>query len=314
MIKQTKKKDKKIINWSEYNESLKQRGSVEVWIAPDVEKSWYAEPTGKRGAQEKYSDMAIQTMLTIGKVYNQRLRQTEGFVKSLFEKMVVDLEIPDYTTLSRRGETARVKIPLKEKEKVVLIMDSTGLKVYGEGEWKVRKHGYSKRRTWKKLHLGVDKDNEIRVMELTGNDGTDADAGMDMLEKEKVEVESLVADGAYDRRKMYEKCERKEVNKVVIPPQKNAKIWKHGNSKGAPHPRDENLRGIRKSTRKKWKERAGYHVRSLSETAMFRIKTIFSDRLNGRKDETQETEAMIMCTALNTMSKLGMPKYEFNIS
>jgi len=308
MIKQIKK-NRKIVNWSKYNKSLVMRGSLEIWIDKDTLDIWHTKPTGKRGAQEIYSDEAIEMVLIAGKIYHQRLRQTEGFVRSAFKLMGLQLEIPDYSTLSRRGKTLKVQLKILKKEKVIMIMDSTGLKVFGEGEWKVRRHGYSKHRTWMKLHIGIDKDGEIRAVKLTGNNVTDADAGLELIDQEKARIVSLVGDGGYDRMKIYEKCEEREIEDVKVPPQKNARIKIHGNSK-LKHKRDENLRAIRKSTRKNWKKKVGYHVRSLVETAMYRTKVTFGDHLNAHNDSNQKTEVEIMCKILNVMKDLGMPKYE----
>lgn len=296
-----------IKNWSTYNQSLKQRGSLEIWIEEGVEEGWYANPNGKKGAQPVYSDAAIQTVLTLGKVFHQKLRQTQGMCESILKLMGIKLKVPDYTTLSRRAAQLKVTLGKITKEKTTLIVDSTGLKVYGEGEWKVRKHGASKRRTWRKFHVGIDEDGEIRVCDLTGNDMDDAEVVEDLLEQKEADIEAFHGDGAYDKRKVYNSLRKRKVNKVLIPPRINAKIWKHGNKKGPPHPRDENLRQIRKSTPKQWKKTSGYHKRSLGETAMFRIKTIFSPNLNARKMVTQKTEAMIMANALNKMTRLGMP-------
>ena len=304
---------RKITNWKEYNESLKRRGSIDIWIDSKIEKTWRARKTGKRGAPKIYSDLTIQTVLTLGKVFSQRLRQTEGMVESIFRMMELELPVPDYTTMSKRGEGLIIELPQQDKEKVRILIDSTGLKVYGEGEWKVRKHGVGKRRTWKKLHIGIDEDNEIRMVKLTGNNVDDAETALDMIDEEESEIESLKADGAYDKRKIYDKC-KDLVKNVVIPPQKNAKIWRHGNTKGKRHARDENLREIRKKGRKVWKEESGYHKRSLAETAMYRYKMMFSDKLNAREDGQQETEINIVCAALNLMTDLGMPKYELIVN
>lgn len=299
-----------IKNWPTYNKSLKQRGSLEIWIEEGTKESWYAQPNGKKGAQPVYSDTTIKTILTLGKVFHQKLRQTQGLCESLLGLMNLDLKVPDYTTLSRRASELSVELRKVSKEKTVLIVDSTGLKVYGEGEWKVRKHGAGKRRTWRKFHVGVDEGGEIRVCDLTGNDTDDAEVVEDLLQQEEGEIEAFYGDGAYDKRKVYQSLKKRKVDKILIPPQINARIWKHGNKKGPPHPRDENLRQIRKSTRKQWKKKSGYHKRSLSETAMFRIKTIFTPVLHSRKMTTQKTEALIMASALNRMTALGMPKTE----
>lgn len=311
MKKSAPKKVYRIRNWNAYNNSLKNRGSLEIWIDYAAKGFWYQgdEKQKKRGRQQKYSDVAVQTSLILGTVFHQRLRQTEGLLLSVFRMMGVALDVPDYTTLCRRRDTLTITLPKKTKEHVIVIIDSTGLKVYGEGEWKVRKHGWSKHRTWKKLHLGVDMDGEIRIAELTGNDSTDADVvGDGILDKEDAIIDAFSGDGAYDRRKVYDDIIARGIPDILIPPQKNAKIWQHGNSKNPPHPRDENLRHIRKSTRKRWKEQSGYHIRSLSETAMYRTKTAFGDRLAARKETSQRTEAMIRCAALNTMTYLGMPE------
>lgn len=303
------KKKYRIKNWSQYNESLKQRGSLEVWISDTALEKWTAQPTGKRGGQPTYSDFAIETAARLGAVFRQRLRQTEGLLTSIFKLMGITLQVPDYSTISRRSRNITVTLPKENKENVIAIIDSTGLKVYGEGEWKVRKHGYGKHRTWMKLHLVIDTDGEIRASRLTNNSISDAAVTPDMLEEEEdANLEGCAADGAYDVRDVYDLLREKNVPNVLIPPQRNAKIWQHGNSNAPPHPRDTNLRQIRKSSRKKWKEDVGYHVRSLAETAMFRFKTIFGDRLHARNKPQQITEALLKCSALNIMRTLGMPK------
>lgn len=306
----TKKKNKKkykVRNWREYNESLKQRGALDVWIEESVIEDWYAKPNGKRGAQPIYTDLAIRITLQFGKVFSQRLRQNAGLVASVFKLMDIDLAVPDFSTLSRRGESVKVKLPKNDKARVILIEDSSGLKVYGEGEWKVRKHGWSKHRTWRKMHLLITPDGEIREAKLTGNNISDDEVALELLDQEEAEIDSFAGDGAFDTKRMYNKCIEKEIDHILIPPQKNAKIWQHGNCKAPPHPRDENLRQIRKTSREKWKENIGYHVRSLSETAMFRYKTIFGEKMDARNFNQQKTEFLIKASILNKMMKLGMP-------
>ena len=315
--KQTKKvKDKKrnkkkyrASNWKEYNNALVNRGNITFWIdKDDIADKWYAEPAGKQGAQLLYSDFAIELTIQLGKVFGQKLRQTEGLVRSLFKIMGIDLRVPDYSTLSKRGGSVNVIIPKSEKnENLTFIVDSSGLKVYGEGEWKVRKHGYSKRRTWRKFHIGISEDGEIRAAKLTLNDIADGDVAENLLDQENNPIDKYAGDGAYDKRKVYDACLAKGITTFLIPPQKNAKIWQHRNSSDPPHPRDENLRQIRKTTRKKWKEQSGYHIRSLSENTMFRYKTICGGKLNSRKFKNQKTEFLTNITILNKMFKMGMP-------
>jgi hypothetical protein len=154
-------------------------------------------------------------------------------------------------------------------------MDNTGLKIYGEGEWKVRMHGVSKRRTWRKLHVGTNpEDGEIQAVLLIENNVSDDAAVEGLLEQIEQEIVKLAADGTYDKRKVYDclNTHSPDVN-ILIPPRKNVRIWKHGNTKAERLKRDENLRSIRKQGRNAWKKDAGYHVRSLAETTMFRISS-----------------------------------------
>lgn len=309
MARNKDKKKYKIKNWSDYNESLKQRGSMEVWINDDVQDKWEALPSGKRGAQPVYSDLAIRIVLQIGKVFHQKLRQAEGLLENVFKLMDIELPVPDYSTVSRRGANLNVilsKKTRKKGEKLIVVVDSTGLKVYGEGEWKVRQHGISKRRTWRKAHLMV-ADGEIRAAKLTGNDIADGDAFTSLINQEECDIDTVAGDGGYDKDKVYSTCRQRKIRKILIPPQENAKIKRHGNLNSEPHPRDENLRQIRKTTRKQWKEKSGYHVRSLAETMIFRLKTILGDKLNARKFENQITEFLISASIMNKMTNLGMP-------
>ena len=249
-------------------------------------------------------------MLTIKEVFHLTNRGVEGFVRSLFMILQVDLPVPDHSTLSKRGKTLKVKLLKKASGRLNLVLDSTGLKVYGEGEWKVRKHGYSKRRTWRKLHLGADPETgEIQAACLTENSVSDDAVVKEMLGQIPQPLLACAADGAYDKRKVYDALNQHspEVD-ILIPPRKNACIWQHGNSKADRLKRDENLRYIRKHGRRRWKNDSGYHMRSLAETAMFRLKTIFGAELSARLLETQTTQALIRCAALNKMTQLGMPQ------
>lgn len=306
------KKKYKVRNWREYNESLVNRGSLDFWIEQgfkvEVEKD--VDITGKkkkqRGKPVQHSDSVIAFVLTIGTVFHQRLRQTEGLAQFVVKSAQLGWKVPDFTTLCRRRNVLPMQLPLQPKEAVVAILDSTGLKVYGEGEWKVRKHGYGKHRTWTKVHVSVDKDGEIRVVKTTDNSVDDATAGVMLLRDETATITAVPADGAYDRAKMYTAIVVKQA-RALIPPRKDAKIWIHGNTKGEKHPRDENLRAIRTTTRKRWKEQVGYHQRSAVENTMFRLKTIFTDRLHARSLESQKREVFFRCSALNLMTREGMP-------
>lgn len=299
----------RIRNWSEYNAGLKQRGSLTFWVEESVLESWIVEDlSGKPGASILYSDLAIQTMATVKAVYRLAGRQCQGFLESIFELMEIDLPVPDHSTLSRRLGQLSIELPVLPKQGARhVVVDSTGVKVYGEGEWKTRQHGVSKRRTWRKLHLGVDEaTGEILAAVATTNDFHDGEVLNDVLEAIDGPIEQVSTDGAYDHRHCYDEIASKGA-KAVIPPRKDAVIWQHGNRKEKPHPRDENLRSIRKHGRKRWKRDSGYHRRSIAETTMFRFKTIFGGNLSARKFDNQAVELFIKCVALNRMIQIAKP-------
>ena len=217
-----------IRNWAMYNESLKKRGSITLWVHEDVLRAWKAAPEAvrPRGGQKRYSDGAIECLLMVKGVYHLAYRQTEGFAGSLSKLLDVALPIPDYSTLNRRAKTLKVDLPRCEKGPIHAVLDSTGLKVYGEGEWKVRQHGYSKRRTWRKLHLSVDEaTGEIEAELLTGAGVDDAEAAGGLLKQTQAEIQQLSGDGAYDKEKVYKAAAAKGVNKITIPPRRDAVLW-----------------------------------------------------------------------------------------
>lgn len=288
-------------DWSAYNKSLIERGSLTVWIDEEALAQWAAEDDPFHiGRPFVYSDLAILFLLTLREAYGLTLRSAQGFAQSIFEILGVALTIPHYSTLSRRAATLQVDLDASPSDGPrVILLDSTGLKVFGEGEWKVRKHGYSKRRTWRKLHLAIDaKTQEVVASVLTTNAESDASVVEEILDQINTPVEAFKADGAYDQFYVYETLKERKI-KPVIPPRKNAKIRRHGNKSGPHDARDENLREIRKYGRKRWKKRSGYHERSLAETAMFRLKTLTGEKLRHRKLETQKTEARVKARVMN---------------
>ncbi len=185
-----------------------------------------------------------------------------------------------------------------------MVVDSTGVKVYGEGEWKVRQHGYSKRRTWRKLHLGVDEGTgEILAAVVSTNNVSDGEAFGDILDGVEGEIETVSADGAYDKRKCYDKIEQRGAQ-ANIPPREDAQYWE---KEGATHARNQNLKQIEELGRTDWKQQSGYHRRSLAETMMFRFKSIFGNTCSRRTFNNQAAELLLACAALNRMTHLGMP-------
>jgi hypothetical protein len=298
-----------IRNWKAYDRALVQRGSLTFWISDHLQRAWTYDGAPQRGAQFEYSDQAIEAMLVVREVFHLTNRATEGLLRSLFRLLRVTLPVPDHSTLSRRRRTVSIRLPQRARGPLHLVLDSSGLKVYGEGEWEVRKHGWSKHRTWRKFHLAVDAESgEVQASVLSDAGGTDAEMVAPLLAPIGRPLASVAGDGGYDQRKAYAALQaRMPGGRILIPPQQNAHIWQHGNTQAPPHPRDENLRFIRAHGRQAWKQESGYHQRSLAETAVFRYKTIFGDRLSARLWETQLTPLAARSRALNRMTHLGMP-------
>jgi hypothetical protein len=296
-------------NWKHYNAALVQRGSLTLWVSNDVVSAWRStQQTGKPGHPRTYSDTAVFCMATLKEVYHLPLRATIGLTRSIVRLLGLDLPVMSYSQLSRRCARLEVALPRRKTNAALhMVVDSTGVKVFGEGEWKVRQHGYTKRRTWLKLHLGADEaTGEIVAAVVTTNNVADSQVLADLLEQVDEAIKQVSGDGAYDKRHCYEGI-RKRKAKATIPPRRDAKIWQHGNTRQERLIRDENLRRIRRVGRKQWKQEVGYHRRSLAETQMFRVKTIFGERVSARQFAGQSTQVLIRCAALNTMTHLGMP-------
>jgi transposase len=295
----------RVTNWPEYDAALVRRGSLTVWFTEEAVAAWHAPATGERGGQPVYSAIAIETGLTLRLVFHQPLRQTEGMLRSIAGVLGVDIAIPDHTTLSRRGGGLTI-LPkrIDRDEPLHLLVDSTGLKIYGEGEWLDQKHGVRSRRRWRKLHLGVDADtHEIVASELTPDDVGDVSQLPELLDQIEADVASMTADGAYDGEAVYDAvAERHPEAAVIIPPRATAVP-----SEITTTQRDEHLVAIAKHGRMGWQRSSGYNRRSLVETAMYRYKTIVGRRLHARTLPHQRTEAKIGCNVLNQMTTLGMP-------
>lgn len=320
--KQSEKKKYRVTNWKEYNDSLVARGAVTVWLSSEVLESWNKPiQSGKAGHPKTYSDTAIRTALTIQAVYRLPLRATEGFVQSLLFLMgCPQLKSPDYSTLSYRSNdlavpmSAAVRKALASGEPLHIAVDSTGVKIYGEGEWKVRKHGWSKRRTWRKVHLGVDVSTHlIPTSEMTHQDMADGHMVEQLLNNvpNECKIDVLYGDGAYDLWDIYDHCMDRDVS-LVVPPRANARDQYYGPSDPLYHPsqdiRNEAVLVAERHGLDHWKQITNYHKRSLSETAMFRFKTIFGANLTTRSLKKQATQVKIRIAALNEMTLLGMPK------
>ena len=258
----------------------------------------------RRGRHRFYSDLAITCALTLREVYHLPLRSTQGLVSSVLRLLGAELPAPHYSTLSRRAAALEVKLPRLSKGPLHLAVDSTGVKLYGEGEWKVRLHRAEKRRTWRKLHLAVDhRTHEALACAMSEQYVLDREELPGLLGEVEGEVAEVLGDGAYDFQGCYRAIHAKDA-RAVIPPQVRARV------RSGPEFRDRNaavLRG-REVGGAEWKQEVGYHRRSLAETAMMRLKTIFSDKLKSREWRRQETELRVRCAALNRMTSLGMPQ------
>ena len=216
----------RVANWPAYNQALVRRGDVTVWLSSEAIAAWTPRRSGQRGGQRRYSDLAIETALTLRLLYHLPLRQAEGFLHALFRMMRLDLSAPDYTTLSRRSQhlTRRLR-PVPIDEGIHLVLDSTGLSIVGEGEWAAAKHGGRGRRGWRKLHLGVDQSGVIRVHTLTEETGDDATTALDLITAVDGPLVRVTADAAYDTVAVYETAGARGAT-VVVPPARTANvIW-----------------------------------------------------------------------------------------
>jgi hypothetical protein len=308
----------RIRNWADYNKSLVQRGSLTVWFSDDAAKNWLEKPSSnmKKGHPRVYSDEAIVSALIIRGVFHLPLRALQGFLLSLVSLLQLALPVPDYSRICRRSASLGALIKrLSKKRPTDLVFDSTGLKVYGEGEWKVRQHGKTKRRTWRKVHLAICPDTNEIVMEcLTENNVADCSVMVSMSPLIPPSVRRVYGDGAYDT----SECRRVLANlgiESVIPPQKNAVVQESHNDPWR-HFRNDAIAEIAglggdEKARSLWKKLKKYHRRSLAETAMFRLKTLFGGSLKSRTPANQRAEIMACCLAINEMNRLGMPKGEW---
>jgi len=242
----------RVTNWAAYDIALRQRGSLTVWFTEGAIAAWKAGPRATRGGQPRYSALAITTALTLRSVFRLALRQTEGLVSSILRLLGLDLAAPDHSTISRRGETLPVSRPPAGSQPVHLLVDSTGLKLCGPGEWLAEKHSTRTRRSWRKLHIGVDADTgQIIAAELTSNDVDDGSQVGPLLEQIAGPVASFTGDGAYDRDDVYrEVCRRHPDAAVIVPPRSSA--LPSATAETAPTKRDRHLQLIAERGRMGW--------------------------------------------------------------
>jgi IS5 family transposase len=292
-------------NWRVYEQALVRRGDVTLWLSPGARAAWAASPSGQPGGQPRFSDLAIETALTLRLVFRLPLRQTEGFVRSMLTVMRAGLDAPDHTTLSRRGQRLDVALhAVPASGPLHLIVDSTGLSIVGEGEWAAAKHGGRGTRGWKKLHLGVDRAGVIVAQALTEATVDDATVGIELVGAAAGAVASVTGDGAYDTVAFYEAASSRDA-RVVVPPTRTAKV-----SRGRPRSsaRDQAITSVETLGRRQWKKASGYHQQARVENAFFRYKTIIGDGLRARSQGGRCVEASLACNVLNRMTELGRPE------
>src|SRR5690242_8581746 len=299
----------RVTNWAEYDAALRARGSLTVWFTPEAIAAWRAEPRTDRGGQPSYSDLAITTALTLRAVFRLALRQTEGLIGSILQLLGLDLPVPDHSTLSRRAEMLRVPRPQAGSAPVHLLVDSTGLKFCGPGEWLTEKHGTKRRRAWRVLHLATDADTgRIVASVLTDNDADDGSQVGPLLDRIEGAVASVTGDGAYDRDDVYaEVAARYPEAAVVVPPRVNA-VPSH-TAQTAPTQRDAHLRCNAERGRMGWQRVSGYNWRALVESDISRWKRVVGDGLCFQTDGRQASEVAIAAGVLNRMLDLGRPEY-----
>ncbi|WP_074180643.1 IS5 family transposase [Enterobacter hormaechei] len=276
----------KITNWPTYNKALINRGSITFWLDDEAIQAWYesAAPSS-RGRPQRYSDLAITTVLVIKRVFRLTLRAAQGFIDSIFSLMNVPLRCPDYSCVSRRAKSVNVSFKTPTRGEIAhLVIDSTGLKVFGEGEWKVKKHGQERR-------------------DLSLNNVTDSEAFPGLIRQTHRKIRSAAADGAYDTRLCHDELRRKKIS-ALIPPRKGAGYWPGEYADRNRAVANQRMTG----SNARWKWTTDYNRRSIAETAMYRVKQLFGGSLTLRDYDGQVAEAMALVRALNKMTKAGMPE------
>ncbi|WP_347988512.1 IS5 family transposase [Methylomonas sp. AM2-LC] len=294
----------KVTNWPAYNNALRNRGDFTVYFTEEAIAEWHPAKTGSRGSPQKYSALAIETSLMIRQVFRLPLRQTQGFMNSLITALDIDITIPDFSNLSKRSVALpRHKLTQELAPGSIVIVDSTGLKVYGKDEWHQEKHEVAARRTWRKLHLAVDENHQIIACELTTPETGDPSAVPDLLDQIDTPFDTFIADGAYDGDPVCKAVlSLKPDAQVIVPPHKTAVCSPAGDSQ-----RDNHIKVIDQYGRIAWQKKTGYGLRNYVELAMQRYKRIFGNTMKARQLPQQKAEALASAVALNRMTDLGMP-------
>ena len=298
----------RVTNWAEYDAGLRARGSLTVWFTPEAIAAC-AAPRTSRGEQPSYSDLAIATALTLRAVFRLALRQTEGLIGSVLQLLGLDLPVPDHSTLSRRAETLAVPRPKAGKAPVHLLVDSTGLRLCGPGEWLEEKHGTRRRRAWRVLHLATDADTgRIVASALTDRDADDGSQVGPLLDRVDAPVASFTGDGAFDRDDVYAEVAARHPDAAVVVPPRSGAVPSEA-AEVAPTRRDAHLRCSAERGRMGRQRASGYNWRALVEADVSRWRRVIGDGLRFQTDGRQATEVAIAADVLNRMLDLGRPEY-----
>ncbi len=299
----------RVINWAEYDAELRARGNLTTWFTAEAIEGWRAEAHSDRGGQPKYSALAIATALTPRAVFRLALRQTEGLIGSILQLLGLDLPVLDHSTLSRRAETLEVPRPRprRDGEPLHLLVDSTGLKLCGSGEWLLEKHGTKTRRSWRKMHIGMDVDTgQIVAAALTTNDVDDGSQVGPLLDQVAASAVAFTADGAYDQDGVSAAVIERHPEAVVIVPPRSTAVPSE-TAETAPTQRDRHLQFIAEHGRAASQKASGYTTRARAEAAIGRFKQVIGDGLRSRTDQRRATEVEVAVHALNRMLELGRP-------
>jgi len=301
----------RVTNPAAYDAALRQRGSLTVWFTDEAIEGWRAASRTTPGGQPWYSPLAILTALTLRAVFHLALRQTEGLIGSIIGLLGLALAVPDHATLSRRAKALEVPRPQprRDGEPLHLLVDSTGLRLCGAGEWLLEKHGTKTRRSWRKLHIGLDAGSgQIVAAALTAKEVDDGAEVGPLLDQITGAVASFTGDGGYDQDRVYASvAERHPEAAVIVPPR--ATVVPSETAATAPTQRDRHLQIIAEHGRAAWQRASGYTTRARAEAAIGRFKQVIGDGLRSRADERRATEVDVAVHALNCMLDLGRPNY-----
>ena len=274
------------------------------WLSPTAIAAWDPDGAATRRAQRKYSDLAIESALTLRLLFHLPLRQAEGFLSSLFVLMGLDTRSPDHTTLSRRGQHLDLTLrAVPRRAGLHLIIDSTGLSIVGEGEWVAAKHGSRATRGWKKLHVGVDQTGVIIAHALTEATVDDAATGVELIQAVNDDIMRVTPDAAYDTVAFYDAAGARGAS-VVVPPTKTARVSRRRPRSSA---RDRTITKVKRIGRRRWKKTSRYHQQARVENAFFRYKAIIGDGLRARTPGGRTVEVLLACNMLNAMTDMGRP-------